>query len=307
MPFRKAAAGSNAEHGKSAASKFGETATLAGALTGIVREKRRLRALCGLCVLCGTLFDIACGGTRLFRQYEYEEDVYLSLDGTATVYVNASVPVLNALHGTSFDARPTARVDRDAVRAYYSSPATHVAWVRSSRRNNRRFVHVRLEVDDIRRLSAAAPFSWSAYQFYQDGDRYIFKQAIGTRPGAAAGRGPDEGRRDAGAAGSWSGRELVAFRLHLPSKIEDNNSGGDVRRGNILVWEQTLADRLRGAPVDIEARMQTQSILYTTLWLFAATFVAVAIAFLFVIWWILKRAPARVESGSVPRERTHAS
>ena len=53
--------------------------------------------------------------------------------------------------------------------------------------------------------------------------------------------------------------------------------------------------------------MQTQSILYRTLWLFAATFVAVAIAFLFVIWWILKRAPARVESGTVPRERTHAS
>ncbi|OLB62288.1 MAG: hypothetical protein AUI11_06120 [Acidobacteria bacterium 13_2_20CM_2_66_4] len=243
-------------------------------------------------------FDTACSPTRLFRQYEYEEDVYLSLDGTATVYVNASLPALNALHGTSFDARPTARVDRDAVRAYYSSPATRVAWVRSSRRNNRRFVHVRLDVDDIRRLNAVAPFSWSAYQFYQDGDRYVFKQAIGAPPGRDSG---------SGAGASWSGRELVAFRLHLPSKIVDNNSGGDVRRGNILVWEQTLADRLRGAPVDIEARMQTQSILYRTLWLFAATFVAVAIAFLFVIWWILKRAPARVESGTVPRERTHAS
>jgi len=234
---------------------------------------------------------------RLFRQYEYEEDVYLSLDGSATVYVNASLPALNALHGTSFDVRPTARVDRDAVRAFYSAPATHVAWVRSSRRNNRRFVHVRLDVDDIRRLNAVLPFSWSAYQFYRDGDRYVFKQAIGAPPGRDVGAG----------AGSWSGRELVAFRLHLPSKIVDNNSGGDVRRGNILVWEQTLADRLRGAPVDIEARMQTQSILYRTLWLFAATFVAVAIAFLFVIWWILKRAPARVESGSVPREGTHAS
>ena len=216
-------------------------------------------------------FDTACSPTRLFRQYEYEEDVYLSLDGTATVYVNASLPALNALHGTSFDARPTARVDRDAVRAYYSSPATRVAWVRSSRRNNRRFVHVRLDVDDIRRLNAVAPFSWSAYQFYQDGDRYVFKQAIG------APRGRDGGR---GAGASWSGRELVAFRLHLPSKIAYHN---------------------------IEARMQTQSILYRTLWLFAATFVAVAIAFLFVIWWILKRAPARVESGTVPRERTHAS
>jgi len=243
---------------------------------------------------------------RLFRQYEYEEDVYLSLDGSATVYVNASLPALNALHGTSFDVRPTARVDRDAVRAFYSAPATHVAWVRSSRRNNRRFVHVRLDVDDIRRLNAVLPFSWSAYQFYRDGDRYVFKQAIGAPPGAVA-RGPGKGGHDGAAAGSWNGRELVAFRLHLPSKIDSNNSGGDVHRGNILVWEQTLADRLRGAPVDIEARMQTQSILYRTLWLFAATFVAVAIAFLSAIWWILKRAPARVDSGSVPREKTHVS
>jgi ABC-type uncharacterized transport system permease subunit len=60
---------------------------------------------------------------------------------------------------------------------------------------------------------------------------------------------------------------------------------------------------MRGAPVEIEARMQTQSILYRTLWLFGATFVAVAIVFLVVIWWILKRAPA----GGAPREIRDAS
>ena len=299
MRLRGMRAGSNAE--------LAEKSVLQCIVSGL----RSLRVFCGLCILCGLCVSIeaGCSSTHLFRQYEYEEDVYLSLDGSATVYVNASLPALNALHGTSFDARPTARVDRDAVRAFYSSPATHVAWVRSSRRNNRRFVHVRLEVDDIRRLGAVAPFSWSAYQFYQDGDRFVFKQAIGARPAAPA-RGPGEGgpaRRSLREGASWNGRELVAFRLHLPSKIDSNNSGGDVRRGNILVWEQTLADRLRGAPVDIEARMQTQSILYRTLWLFAATFVAVAIAFLSVIWWILKRAPARVDSGSATRERTHAS
>ena len=35
--------------------------------------------------------------------------------------------------------------------------------VNASRRSNRRFVHVKLDVDDIRRLGEAAPFAWSTY------------------------------------------------------------------------------------------------------------------------------------------------
>lgn len=213
----------------------------------------------------------------LFRQYEYEEEVYLSLDGSATVYVNSSIAALNALRGTSFDLSPTARVDRDAVRAFFTSPDTHVTWVRQSRRSGRRFAHVRLDVDDVRTLSAAAPFAWSSYRFARDDDQYAYEQTVGA---AAA--------KTVGSIG-WTGRELVAFRLHLPSKITFHNSGTDIRRGNILVWEQPLADRLRGVPLTMTARMETQSILYRTLWLFAATFVAVAVAFVVVIWWVLRR------------------
>ena len=35
--------------------------------------------------------------------------------------------------------------------------------------------------------------------------------------------------------------------------------------------------------------MDTQSILYTTLWLFGSTFLAVAVAFCGVIWWVMRR------------------
>jgi hypothetical protein len=219
----------------------------------------------------------ACGGTSLFRQYEYEEEVYLSLDGTATVYVNSSLAALNALRGTSFDASPGARVDTAAIRAYYSASGTEVARVTQWRRSNRRFVQVRLDVHDIRRLGDAAPFAWSAYQFRQDGDVFVYRQTVG----AAAGRNP-------GTVG-WNGRELVAFRLHLPSRIRYHNTHGVESRGNILAWEQPLADRLRGQPLEIEARMDTQSILYTTLWLFGITFLVVGAAFAGVIWWVMRR------------------
>jgi hypothetical protein len=237
-----------------------------------------------LAVLAIALASAACSGTGLFRQYEYEEEIYLSLDGTATVYVNSSVPALNALRGTSFNASPTARVNRDAVRALYTSPTTHVTWVRESRRNGRRFVHVRLEADDVTKLASDPPFAWSSYAFRNEGDEYVFRQTVSGAAGKNVGRV------------GWTGRELVAFRLHLPSKINGQNSGAEIRRGNIVVWEQTLANRLHGAPLTFEAHMQTQSILYRTLWLFAATFVAVVIGFVAVIWWVLRRGARHAET-----------
>ncbi len=57
------------------------------------------------------------------------------------------------------------------------------------------------------------------------------------------------------------------------------------------MWEQSLADRLAGSPLDIDARMETQSILYRTLLLFGATILAVAVTFAVVLWWIVKKKP----------------
>ena len=245
----------------------------------------RWSRLCGLCALC-VLFVGACSGaTSLFNQYEYEEEVYLSLDGSATVYVNSSLAALNALRGTPFDLSPAARVDTAAIRAYDSSPVTRVSRVSQSRRSNRRFVHIRLDVDDIRTLGEAPPFAWSKYQFTRSGDQFKYLQTVGAPAGKPVG--------DVG----WNGRELVAFRLHLPSKIRYHNTGREVGRGNILVWEQLLTDRLRNVPVVyaekgdgvLDARMDAQSILYTTLWLFGLTFVAVAVVFGSVIWWVMRK------------------
>jgi hypothetical protein len=237
----------------------------------------RSRALAALALAAA--LTAACGSGSLFRQYEYEEEVYLSLDGSATVYVNSSIPALNALRGSTFDVRPTARLDREKVRDDFSSPVTHVTRVSSSRRSNRRFVHVRLEVDDVRRLSEAAPFAWSAYRFARDGNLFVYRQTIGRAAGV-----------DVGPVG-WTGGEIVGFRVHVPSKIAYHNALPDnLKRGNILVWEQPFADRLRGVPLVLDARMETQSILYRTLWLFGLTFVAVAVVLAVLIWWVLRRA-----------------
>ena len=237
-----------------------------------------MRAFAALALVAAT--TVACGGIGLFRQYEYEEDMYLSLDGTATLYVNTSLAALDALRGTSFDTNPDATVDRNRVREYFSSPVTQVTRVTTWRRNNRRFVQVRLDVGDVTRLGEAKPFAWSTYQFKRDGasDLFLYLQTVGA-----------SARKEVGNVG-WTGHELAAFRLHLPSKIEYHNAGpGNPKRGNILAWEQSLDERLRGVPLTLDARMHTQSILYTALWLFGATFVAVVIMFVIVIFWIVRR------------------
>jgi hypothetical protein len=217
----------------------------------------------------------SCG--ILSKQYEYDEEIYLALDGSATVYVNGSVPALVALRGLPLDVKPRALLDRNQIRALYTSPVTQVTRVSTSRRNGRRFVHVRMTVSDIRGLNTAAPFGWSSYAFVQRGNEYVYTQHVGASTQTAVG--------DVG----WKGDELVAFRMHLPAKIRYHNAPSKlVERGNILSWEQPLKDRLAGTPLVMEVRLDTQSILYRTLWLFGAMIGLVAVLFIAIIWWVVR-------------------
>lgn len=224
--------------------------------------------------------SMACTG-GFGRQYEYEEEIFLDTDGSASIIVNSSIAALLALRGAPLDADPAARVDRDAVRAFYASPVTRVTRVtRPWRRNGRRFVGVRVEVDDIRRLSEAAPFAWSQY-------------ALDIREKQARYRQTVTGGGTASPTGAWRGDEIVAFRLHLPSRVLDHNARSiddnaplDLERGNILSWEQRLPDRLKGVPVHIDVQMDAQSILYRTLWLFGLAFTAAMLVMFALIWWV---------------------
>ena len=229
----------------------------------------------------------SCGGGILGKQYEYEEDLRLDIDGSATLVVNSSLPALAALRGLPVPTDPSARFDSSAIRALFDTPVTHVTRVsRPWRRNGRRFVQVRMDVPDVRRLSEAPAFSWSKYEFGQEDGRHVFRQTVGPsalKPGTLANYG-------------WNGSEIVAFRLHLPSRILhhtardlETNEPSEASRGNILAWEQHLADRLDGQPVNVLVQMESQSILYRTLWLFGGAFAAAVLVLVLLIWWTMSR------------------
>ena len=224
----------------------------------------------------------ACQKLGLVKQYEYDERVDLSLDGSAIVDVNASIPALVALRGATLSVDPEARFDRQAFRRLYEGPGVRVRDVSAFRRHGRRFVHVRLDVSDIAQLPRLVPLSWSRYRLDRLEQEFRFVQEVGPAAQLEV--------RDVG----WTGDELVAFRVHLPSRINFNNSPLRVERGNSVVWEQTLRDRLAGTPLRMEARMATESILYRTLWLFAGTFTAAMAVLGLVIWWVSRKGRSEV-------------
>src|SRR5262245_43219922 len=237
-------------------------------------------------VVAAALLLSACGGRLVKKQYEYEEELYLALDGSATLNVNASVPALVALRGADLNPSPRVRFDRERVRRFYEGPGATVTALSSSRRYGRRFVHVSIDVADVRALERLAPFAWSTYTFGRDGDVYEFKQTVGSAAGAPVG--------DVG----WDGTELVAFRMHLPSRITYHNAPSHrTERGNILEWEQSLADRLHSSPIDVDVQVDTQSILARTLLLFGTTAIAALATLVLVIWWIARRGQRSEASG----------
>ena len=229
-----------------------------------------------LALLVCVIASAACN--VLPQKYEYEEEIYLRLDGSATVNVNASVASLVALRGVDLPTDPKARLDRDRVRALFRLSGAQPPRLTLSRRNGRRFVHVSMDVPDVRQLQRQRMFAWSTYRFDRESGSFVYRQRVGA----------PEHHSTTGTG--WTGGEMVVFKMHIPSEIPYHNAPSrQTERGNILRWEQPLAARLKGEPLDVEVRMEPESILYSTLILFGLTIVAAAITFAVVIWWVVRR------------------
>jgi hypothetical protein len=245
----------------------------------VTRLKWTAFAICVVLAAIGALMGLR---SPMLHVYEYQEDVYLSLDGSASVYISASLPALVALYGLDLSTDPKAPVDRATLRSSFAGHGVSVSSIATWRRDGRRFVTIRVDAATVRRLSTAGPFSCNTYEFTRVKNGYEFRDQLG--PSVNQFVGPV----------GWDGRELVGFRWHLPSKIEYYNTPPEnFLRGNILVWEQTLFDRLAGTPLDMTVVMQRESILYGTLWLFAMSAGAALTVVALVLWWIVRKGKSK--------------
>ena len=232
----------------------------------------------------------------LARQYEYDEQTYLAIDGSATVVLSASVAALASMRGLTLDPSPQARISSDDVRRVFEAAGCEVERAaRPWRRSGRRFVQARLRVADVRKASSCGVLAWSTYGFELSPEQIRYTQNVGAPAGTVPATAPP--------GVTWDGRELVAFKLHLPSRVTYQNvrrlsdgEPGSVERGNILTWEQRLSDRLAGVPIAIEVKTESESILFRTVSLFAGAFVAAVIVLILLIWFTIRRGRARLRA-----------
>jgi hypothetical protein len=245
------------------------------------------------------LASLAGCSNPLGRQYEYEEQLYLGVDGSATVVIDASIPALVALRGVPLDPSRQSSVDRDRVRSLFESAGCREVrvgqpWIR----HGRRFVQVRIAVTHVHSLSECGPLAWSRYRFEVRDATILYEQVVGE---------PTPG--ETGSV-NWDGSELVGFKLHAPSRIYYHNvkrldgSNGEPGRGNILTWEQRLADRRAGRQLHMETRMGAESILFRTLWLFGAALGAAVLLLGALIWFTVRKGRRPAGWGSFETSRS---
>jgi hypothetical protein len=196
-------------------------------------------------VLASLLFGILTGCTH----YEHQEDLYFEVDGSGEVRVSCSEDLFTLLYGID------GSLDIPNLTEFLESPDLQVSSIRRSRRQGRGFLHIRARFEDLERLSDQAVFQGRRYQLAA-GEEYLDLR-VDIRDGR--GRGKSERLQDG----------LFRFRVHFPSPVRRHNSDTGVERGNIITWERSVADQLRGEPLHVEARFDRRTVLATALILLA--------------------------------------
>ena len=222
------------------------------------------RARCAL--LLPLLMLVGCSGLAA-SAYEYEETVEVFLDGSAVATVTASLAALSVLRGAPFEPETLQMPDDSTLRQLAQGPGARVTALERYQQTGRPFVSIRVEIEDVQNLARLPVFGWSLYQFLERPDRFEVRQIVGPPPPSAT------------TWDGWQGDERVSFQLHLPSPVSVHSSPRRPQRGKVLLWEQSLDARLRGAPLDLQALMPKDAIVRRTMWLFGVTVSSVIVVF----------------------------
>ena len=216
---------------------------------------------------------LLAAGLRGCVAYEYEHEFWLKVDGSGSVYVTGRPELWRAFKG--LQARgDDADVLRKAARDLFEGAGLRVRKVTITHRRGRPYLFLSANFDDVNALAGTPAFP-DLQIALRPRDGRLRLEGRWSRPPAQPGPPVD-------AFG------VMAVRFHLPSKVygHDNAAGG-VERGNIVGWKQEVARALAGDALAFGADIDSRSILWSTVGLFAAAIVTglgiIAVA-LFVVF-----------------------
>lgn len=175
--------------------------------------------------------------------YEYEEEVYLEVDGSGEIRMSGSTDVVGALHGLSETSVETAS-------NLFEGQGVEILSAFETERERRKFVHVEARFSDWESLCGLPVFRDRRCRL-ERGEEGLALELSLPSPRVKALERIDP-------------QALLALRYHFPSTIRHHNSAGDVERGNILAWKRTLREHFAGRPLELAVRFDRRTILAAT-------------------------------------------
>jgi hypothetical protein len=217
---------------------------------------------------------LLAAGLRGCVAYEYEHEFWLKVDGSGSVYVTGRPELWRAFKGLAVEGLGEDEM-RAAARALFERSGVRVRRVTVTRRGGRSYLFVSADFADVNALAGKPAFPDLDIGLRPAGEQ-LRLQGRWSRPPGHDGPPVDSGG-------------LMAVRFHLPSKVygHDNADMG-VERGNIVSWRQDLSRALAGQPLAFGATIDSRSILWSTVGLFAAAIalgLGIIAAALFLVFW----------------------
>lgn len=201
--------------------------------------------------------------------YEYEEEIFLEVDGSGRLRVSGSREILSALHVAEGGSV-------GAMRARFEGPGLTIDSVRETERQGRRFVHVQGRFSSWNELCAHPAYRDRECLLQQNPDGELDLHLNLPSPARSVPEGvpPDA---------------VVAVRLHFPSKVSFHNSTGGIERGNIISWERRVDDHFDSTPLVVDARFERRSVLATTVAVLGTAIAAVLLSVASILLWMVRK------------------
>jgi hypothetical protein len=175
--------------------------------------------------------------------YEYEEEVFLEIDGSGEIRMSGSKEAVAALHGID-------QATIESAKELFEGEGVQILSALETMRERRKFVHVRARFSDWEKLCRLPAFRDRGCRLAKEPDALELELSLPS-PRTAA---PE----------SLDPQALLALRYHFPSSIRYHDSPGDVERGNILSWKRTVREHFAGRPLDLHVRFDRRTILAAT-------------------------------------------